>query len=142
MLTSCPRCSGKLQLDATMVRCDACGSLWLSRKDMEAEAARRTAEKEKAESYLGTGQLHKDLTELVLISKIALLEKFFEEVNKEKLNSQDWVDKYPDDDEYELVKGHVLAYNNVLNWLFVILEDHAEAYQALMKGKEGGEKGE
>lgn len=135
MLTSCPRCSGKLQLDATMVRCDACGSLWLSRKDMESEAARRAMDKVKAESYLGTGQLEKDLTELVLITQIALVEKMFEKVNDEKLNSQKWIEQYPDDEEYELVQGHVLAYNNVMNWLHLILTERADEWEALMTGK-------
>jgi hypothetical protein len=103
---------------------------------MESEAARRKMESAKAEEYIGTGKLHKDLTELILLTQIGLVEKFFERVKEEHDAAKGWMEENPKEEAYELIEGHASAYMNVMRWLMVILNERASEYEDLLKGGE------
>lgn len=139
MLTSCPRCTGKLQLDATMVRCDACGSLWLSRKDMESEAARRAVENAKAEEYIGAGKLQNDLDELVILTKINQLEKLFSRVESEAENSREWLKNNEDNSEALTVYGMNAGYSWIMSYMLGLLNEYSDEWEDIMRRKKGKE---
>jgi len=136
MLTSCPRCSGPLTLEATMVRCGNCKSLWLSRKDMENEAAAAERKKALADSYFGSGKFVQELNELVLLTQIGAINALFDRIGEVGRELEKFLTENPQSYAEEFMKGQLAGYTELLEWLNMLLRDRADEWDDLTRGEE------
>lgn len=104
---------------------------------MEVEATRRATDKAKAEDWIGSGALQKELTELMLLTQIDIIDGMNNRIQEQISDIEQWLaENSIEATMFDSMAGQRSAYRDIAAWLLVLLNERADMYEDLQKQKQ------